>query len=374
MKNEEKLDFLLEYLNISPNELAQKFEIGTSIISQWRNSSHKKFKKLHQYALKEAFNIPLEVFDSKVNSKEEIVSILNKSIFSINKNIDIDILEKLEGSRYCYSYNNRKLLIVNKLSFLDNLTVLCYENNNLKYYGKVVFLDKAQLVITLSSKEQLYNVFLIFDTEYIINNIFYATVMYKDSYSKEDIIEFIILSKNKLSNYDAKKLLDNPDKKKLIASSDFLENIKYYSNYQLFFNSNILDFLEGTWNLYFKSSAFKDHKLIISDNYQTFWYKSNELSSKGILSFDKRNTIIKLKNRLGNKSYFIFDNQKTDIKVFAFKSYIYATKEEIVGVGIMSKNTLDDNMLDKIFNFNDKFHFNINRFKSYLEDVKNDYS
>jgi len=371
MTNEDKLDFLLDYLNITTDDLIQKLEVGKSSISQWKNSSHKKFKKLHQYALKEAFNIPLEVFNAEVNSKEEIISILNKNNFRLNSNINTELLESLIGDRYCYFYNNSDVLSIYKLSFLENLTVLCYENHDLKYYGKVIFLDKAQIVISLSTKEQAYNIFLTFDTEYISNNIFYATVIYKDTYSKEDTIEFVIVSKSKLPSNDAKKLLDNPDKKRLIANSDFLENIKYYSKNQTFFNSNILDFLEGSWNLYLKSSSFKEHKFIIKDNYQAFLYQNKELSSKGTLSFDKRNTIIKLKNRLGNKSYFIFDNQKTDIKVFAFKSYIYATKEEIVGVGVMSKNTLDENMLDKIFNFNDKFHFNINRFKSYLEDIKN---
>ena len=371
MTNEDKLDFLLDYLKISTNDLAKKLEISKSGISQWRNRNYKKFKKLHQYALKEAFNIPIEIFDEEVDSKEKIVSILNKSHFNLNSNINYDILEDMVGDRYCYMYNNSDMLNINKLKFLDNLTVLCYENSNLKLYGKVIFLDKAQTIISLSSKEYPYNVFIIFNTEYILNDIFYATTIFKSQYSKKDIVEFTIVSKAKLPTKDVKKLLDNPKSKRLILSDDFVENIKHYSMYKTFFNSNILDFLEGTWYLYFQNSSFKEHKLLIEDNYKIYWYKDNELSSKGNLFFDANNTMIELENRIGNKSYFIFDNQKTDIKVIAFKSYIYATKEEVVGVGIISKNRLDNKKLKKIFKFKDNFCFNINRFKSYLEDVKN---
>ncbi len=373
MTNEEKLDFVLDYLKISASEVAEKFETSKSVVSQWRSTNYKKFKKMHQYALKDAFGIPLEVFEDSITKKEEIVSLLNKTMYQDNSNIDYEILEKLIGDRYCYSYNSSDLLKIDFLRFLDDLTVLCYEDDNLQFYGKVIFLDKAQTIISLSSKEYPYNIFIIFDTEYIVNDIFYATLMFKSDYIKQDVVEFIIISKKKLPLNDIKKLLQNPQSKRLKANKEFIENIQYYQAHQCFFNSDIIDFLEGSWNLYFKIGTIKRHKIVISDNYRAFWYADNELSSKGYLEFDQSNTIIEFKNRVGDKSYFIFDNQKVDIKVFAFKSYIYATKEEIVGVGIMSKKNLDISLLHQIFSFREKFDFNINRFKSFLEDLKNDF-
>lgn len=370
MTNEEKLDFLLDYLKISTSEIADRFETSRSVISQWRSNTYKKFKKLHQYALKDAFDIPLEVFNESVTTKEQIVSILNKNSSFINSNIDYKILKKLIGDRYCYSYSASGVLEINIVRFLDDLTVLCYTNENLQFYGKIIFLDKAQVVISLSSSEYPYNIFLIFDSEYIINDIFYAIVIFKSDYSKEDIVEFVIMSKNKLPLKDVKKLIQNPKTKQLIATNEFIKNIKHYSMHRSFFNSDILDFLNGSWHLYFKNTSLKEHILIIKDNYKAFWYTHNELSSKATINVDKSNTLLTFKSSIGDKSYFIFDNQKTDIKVLAFKSYLYSTKEEIVGIGIMSKNKLSKEMLDKIFSFNDKFHFNINRFKSFLEDIK----
>ena len=371
MTNESKLDFLLNYLEISPEEIANRLGITQSMVSQWKNKSYKKFKRLHQYALKEAFDIPLEIFDETIDTEEEIVNILNKKIALKNKTIDSSMLKNLIGARYCYFYNDNTVVEINILEIFEDGQVKCKRNDMLELEGKVIFLDKSQVVISLTRKEYPYSLFILFDSEYILNPLFYAIAISKSEYSKKDRVEFIILSKDKLALKDVKRLLQNPSSKRLLVLDDFIETIQYYSQYRSFFTSNMLDFLKGAWFLYIDDNDTKpEHKLVIKDNYQAYWYRKNEINARGNIKFDKTNVIVELEDASSNRSYFIFDTQKTSIKVFSFKSYIYATKEEIIGAGVMSKSPIEATMLRDIFSFNNKFYFNITKFKSHLEEVK----
>lgn len=111
--NEEKLDFILDYLEIKVKDIADAFGVKPPYVSRIRVSSYNNLKPMHLYALERIYDIPYLIFeDSNIDTKDKIKYILD------NRNIDMTqcknniffnndkVMANLEGIWYAYFYSS----------------------------------------------------------------------------------------------------------------------------------------------------------------------------------------------------------------------------------------------------------------------------
>ena len=138
--NEEKLNYILKKLKLTTKEIANKLEISSSLVSQIQNCYNGKLRKIHLYAISNAYNIPMSIFDDEtINSTKTIDFMLKQASFTIFKK-DYKTLEKLMGKWYVYSYPsnpNLSELWSTETYIYDDFTVLdAHRNKGELYIGK----------------------------------------------------------------------------------------------------------------------------------------------------------------------------------------------------------------------------------------------
>ena len=157
MKNEEKLDYLMDLLNISNKDIVNKLEISNSFISQWRNQTYNKLKKIHLYAISKAFDIPIEIFENEsIDSKEKI-----KEYLKTNQNISIgkrddDVLKTLIGEWYCYNHSSSKDLNIeiweDRIIIDGDYSIQYFVDNKFQARGEIE-INNLQSIIKLKNKK-----------------------------------------------------------------------------------------------------------------------------------------------------------------------------------------------------------------------------
>jgi hypothetical protein len=385
LKNEEKMkdsikfDKIMNHFNIKGVTLANILGVTPATISQWRNPQYKRFNNMHKFALKEALGIPLEVFSDEINSEDDIIRLVKDSQSRLRNNIcDISyrVYDKIIGEFNCYFYNSCNNFKVNKLEIKDNLDVI-YETDKAKYYGRLISLDKYQGVIKLRGELECLSNYLIFSVPIKMDRIFYGIITSSDNYLDIlDSVNMMILTRsdNRVEESFIKKIFKNPYKKK-INFLDFINDIRFFNRNREkkeLLGNNHIDSVRGDWYVYFKDSIFKEHKFVIKENYTVLWYKNGVLYGRGVVYFNRGEVMLRVEN-IDNirKSYFIFENKRAiDIQALIFKSSLYITNEDIIGVGIISRNRIEESVLKEIFKFEHEFYFYINKFKTHLEEVK----
>lgn len=203
--NEEKLNYILKKLKLTTIEIAKKLEISSGLVSQIQNAYNGKLRKIHLYALSNAYNIPMDIFeDETINSKETIDFMLKQASFTIFKK-DYQILEKLTGKWYLYSYpSNPNLSEVwsTETHIYDDFTVLDAHRNK----GKI-YIGKKQSLLVKESHNSKNITTIVFDNDRITyGNFPFSRIAKSNSFNKE-ILSFGFFSRRKLEKNEAKNIL-----------------------------------------------------------------------------------------------------------------------------------------------------------------------
>ncbi len=109
MTQSKKFDFILSHLNIKTQEVAKRFGASDALISQLRSVHSSRLKPMHILALCGAFDIPIEIFNPEITTKEQIITLLNNHKKSAQEKT-IQQNNILEGELFIYSHTIDKSL------------------------------------------------------------------------------------------------------------------------------------------------------------------------------------------------------------------------------------------------------------------------
>jgi len=221
--NEEKLNYILKKLNITTKEIAEKLEISTGLVSQIQNPFNGKLRKIHLYAISKAYNIPIDIFeDETINSKEIIDYMLKQASFNIFKK-DYEVLKKLIGVWYLYSYpSNPNLSEVwtTETYVYDDFTVLdTHRNRGRLYIGK-----KQSLIIKESNNSKNITT-TVFDNDRITYGNFPFSRVAKSNNFNREILSFGFFSREKISKERAKEILGRVEQVQLQMDYSLIDRV-----------------------------------------------------------------------------------------------------------------------------------------------------
>jgi hypothetical protein len=220
--NEEKLDFIIDYLKLTNEEIAKKFGVDAVLkISKIR----KDLKLFHLYAFEKIYDIPYKIFEDKsINTEEQIIKILDKkkivkdNIFGKNQ----EILEKLEGKWYAYLYPSNPVYDIYEIEteIYDDYSVVDENNNN--GYLKI---GKNESIIIKEAYNSKNLIIIRFSNRHISFGIFYFVLVSTQNLINEDMVNFGFYSRNKHSLEEAWKILGDKEKVQLKLDLKFKERI-----------------------------------------------------------------------------------------------------------------------------------------------------
>lgn len=133
--NEDKLDFIINYLKLNANEIAKLFGVQSNYISKLREYTYDFLKPMHLYAFQAAYNIPYKIFEDKnIKSSQQIIEILEKqkkaeekTLFKINE----QLLSNIQGEWYAYFYPSNRFADIYRIKTTINSDgTIIDENNN----------------------------------------------------------------------------------------------------------------------------------------------------------------------------------------------------------------------------------------------------
>ena len=221
--NEEKLNYILKKLNVTTKEIANELEISASLVSQIQNCYNEKLKKIHLYALSNAYNIPMSIFeDETINSAETIDFMLKQASFTIFDK-DYTMLEKLMGKWYLYSYpSNPNLTEVwsTETHIYDDFTVLDAHKNR----GEI-YIGKKQSLIMKESHNSKNITTIVFDNDRVTYGNFPFSKIAKSNNFNKEIVSFGFFSRDKLEKDEAKKILGTLESVQLQIDYSLIERV-----------------------------------------------------------------------------------------------------------------------------------------------------
>ena len=220
---EEKLNYVIKKLRLSTKEISQKLEISSGLVSQIQNPFNGKLRKIHIYAISNAYNIPMDIFeDENINSKEMIDSMLKQASFKIFEK-DYQTLNRLVGRWYLYSYpSNPNLSEVwsTETHIYDDFTVLdAHRNRGRIYIGK-----KQSLIIKESNNSKNITT-TIFDNDRITyGNFPFSRIAKSNSFNRE-ILSFGFFSRRQIEKAEAKNILGKIEKVQLQMDYNVIDRV-----------------------------------------------------------------------------------------------------------------------------------------------------
>ncbi|CAA6816351.1 MAG: Unknown protein [uncultured Sulfurovum sp.] len=222
--NEEKLNYVIKKLNLQTKEIAQKLEISPALISQIQNHYNGKLRKIHLYAICNAYNIPIEIFESEnINQEEMIDSLLEKNKHTVMFHNNPTVLDKLVGRWYVYSYpSNPKLSEVwcTETTIYDTFQVEDAHKNKGKLY-----IGEKQSIILKESNNSKNITSITFDNNRITYETFPFSRVSKSNSLNKELFNFGFFSRRKLSIAEAKEVLGSLDEVQLQMNYGLLERI-----------------------------------------------------------------------------------------------------------------------------------------------------
>lgn len=221
--NEEKLNYVVKKLNLTTTEIAKKLEISSGLVSQIQNPFNGKLRKIHLYAISNAYNVPMDIFeDDSIRQKEQIDSILRKASFNIFKK-DYKVLEKLVGVWYLYSYpSNASLSEVWRTEthiYNDFIVLDVHKNRGELYIGK------KQSIIMKESHNSRNITITLFDNDRVTYQNFPFSRIAKSNNLNKEILSFGFFSREKLERDKAKKILGEINKVQLQMDYTMIDRI-----------------------------------------------------------------------------------------------------------------------------------------------------
>jgi len=212
MCNEEKLSFIIKYLQLDVKDIALAFGLSTGYISKLRNSTHGQLKPIHLYAFESRFNIPYKIFqDSSINTTNKIIEVLNLYLplnNSIKREIkvfqkDDRILNKLVGDWYQYLYRSNKNIEIYEIKTTINSDYSVYDKN--KNFGEL-FISQNQSMIIKKSTNSKNLVSITFNNMQIAYKVFPFTLVSKQNNTQFEMVSFGFFSKKRLNHQRVKEI------------------------------------------------------------------------------------------------------------------------------------------------------------------------
>ena len=232
-KNEGKLAYVIEKRELVTKDIAKKLGVTSALIARIKNHVDQettKLRNMHLYAICFAYNIPIEIFENKnVNTEEKINLYLNKEKeekrdskpFSPNQ----EILSKLEGEWYMYSYTSNPMLgemWETKTTFYSDYIVEDEHNNR-----GTLHIGKNQSVILKESNGSKNITTITFDNSRIFYGAFLFSRISKSNSINKELFNFGLCSRKRLDREFVKEILGEKNEVQLQIKYDILERIGF---------------------------------------------------------------------------------------------------------------------------------------------------
>ena len=229
---EDKLSFIMDELNLGPKDVARKFGVGNNTISHIKSVNSGKCRPMHIYAFSAVYDVPMEIFEPNIYTKDEIRDFLHKkrektkrlsSVFTQEKKI----AEKLTTTKwYFYSYLSHGKLIIVPTNFYEDFTLKdecknCDNDGNVGHY----FIGKRDTIIVKESANAKRLTATIFENDKINSKILPFSRISKTGNSYKELANFGFLSTTLFSTEDAITIMGSIDKTQLKIDNQFLERV-----------------------------------------------------------------------------------------------------------------------------------------------------
>lgn len=396
MTNGDKINYLIELLGLTNKEISEKLKVHHTAICHWKKDDG-RLKRVHIYAFSMAYNIPIDIFvldddvkenkfDTESKIRESVRDYQEDKIKKSNSLKSDKIIKRLSTTHYYgYNFSNRKNHIdihENRFVISDDYTISNYNNDDELIREGTVEITEFQSTLKLKSQRTNTYLNIIFDNDRILDNIFYALFSSKIIVSNDDIMGICILSKNKLPKYLIKYLLQNRRESQLVVrnrlKNRILDNLNFAKIERVvgktpYDADNILKEILGIWNLYIYQTN-KSHSFRISADLRVEWYINDIFQERGKVIISSRQSTIEFIDELKSKSYFIFDNidigiDKNKIKICSFFSQRDSDHKDIMGIGILSKEKIPQELVDTVLISKEQSILNTFSFRDKLIDV-----
>jgi len=227
-RKEDKLAYLMKFLNLQSKEVAKKLEISPATMAKLMNHTYGVLKMLHVYAFCKAYNIPLVIFeDENIDSTDKVKNILMQeqdvsSIFHANN----EILDEIVGDWYMYSYPSTlwsaEVWETHTTVFEDGMVVDQHDNKGKLYIGK------NQSIILKESSNSKNITSITFDNNQITYKVFPFSRVSKSNSLNQPLFNFGFFSKEKVSIEDAKGILGDLNEVQLEMNFDLMKRVHAY--------------------------------------------------------------------------------------------------------------------------------------------------
>jgi hypothetical protein len=226
--NEDKINFLINYLKLDVKEIAKLWGVKPTYISKLRKQSHNSLKTMHLYAFTGTFNIPFEVFDKKIDTTEQIKAILEEqkkikkeTLFKTNEQLLYDI----KGVWYAYFYPSNQFADIYRIKTTINSDGTVIDQNN--NCGKLLIGTNQTLLIkeAFNSKNL---VTIVFDNHKVAYDLFHFSLVSKRNHVPREMFNFGFFSRHEIELDRVKVLLGDKEKIQLKMLCEFEERIAEY--------------------------------------------------------------------------------------------------------------------------------------------------
>lgn len=231
LHKEEKLHYVLKKLGLSTQDIARKLEITPALISQIQNHYNDKLKMIHLYAISNAYDIPMEIFEnSTIITTEQIDAILDHQtkLNSFFKTDTTQLMDKLIGKWYLYSYSsqqqNNEIWATETTIYESFMVEDMHRNKGRLYVGN------NQSIILKESNNSKNLTSITFDNNRVTYGIFPFSRVSKSNNFNKELFNFGFFSKEKLSEEKAKFILGELESVQLQMDYNLIERISLSMN------------------------------------------------------------------------------------------------------------------------------------------------
>ena len=221
---EEKLKYVIKSLSLTTKEISKKLEISQGMVSQIINYRNNKLRNIHIYAICNAYNIPIEIFENReINSTKIVDQILKESKNGSIFKKDYELLDKLLGKWYMYSYPSSSNLTdvwETETYFYEDFTVEDMHQNR----GNL-FIGKNQSIILKESHNSHNITSITFDNDKVTYGSFAFSRVSKSNILNQELFNFGLFSRNEIEKEKAKKILGDTNKVQIKMDYEMLKRI-----------------------------------------------------------------------------------------------------------------------------------------------------
>ena len=225
---EEKVSFIIDHLKLNVKYIADLWEMQPNYISKLREQSHNSLRAMHLYALTGAFNIPFKVFDKKIKTSEQVITILEehkKEEKEILFKKDKQLLNDIQGDWYAYFYPSNRFANIYRIKTTINLDgTIIDENGN---WGKL-FVGTNQSLIIKEAKNSKNLITITFDNHQVAYHMFHFSLVSKRNHNNLEMFNYGFFSRHEIKPERLKDILGEKEKVQLKMECDFAERISEY--------------------------------------------------------------------------------------------------------------------------------------------------